>query len=154
MNKIEELRSRLAAALGFRVKSLNGADHYVDGDDVLGLVEQWLPDEPQHILAVIERYGLKVERMVKEGTRPRPGEEPVFVFCVRSKTLVYRSLSESNLARSSLPYVSGNTLTEAVLLWAVLRAERIVEYKADPLMSSAYNFDRLEELVYITRFGE
>lgn len=152
MDNIKELRSRLAIALGWKVKSLMGADCYVDADGhSLGLVESWEPEAPEHILSVIERYGLKVERMVKPGTYPKPDQEPQFVFFVRSKNQVYRVLSEDNLARSGTPYVSGKTLTEAVLTWAVLRAEHVVKLKADPVMSKAYNFSMLEELVYIVQ---
>ncbi|QZE59943.1 hypothetical protein pEaSNUABM35_00026 [Erwinia phage pEa_SNUABM_35] len=157
MAGINELRSRLAAALNLEVKTALTADieYYVDPDGLpMGLVQHWKPDAPEKIIQVIEQYGLRVERVVKSGLpKPIDADNVEWVYHVWSRHPVYRGLSDENLMRREGPRVAGETLTLAVLTWAVLRAERIKELRACPVQSKSYNFERLQERVYVSSVG-
>lgn len=157
MTCINELRSRLGAALDLEVKTAPNADieYYVDSDGLpMGLVKDWRPDVPEKIVQVIEQYGLRVERVVKPGIpKPIDADNVQWVYHVWSRHPVYRSLSVDNFARREGPRVAGETLTLAVLTWAVLRAERIKELRACPVQSKSYNFERLQERVYVSSVG-
>ncbi|QZE59607.1 hypothetical protein pEaSNUABM39_00027 [Erwinia phage pEa_SNUABM_39] len=154
---INELRGRLAAALCLEVKTAPNADieYYVDPDGLpMGLVQEWRPDAPEKILQVIEQYGLRVERVVKPGLpKPITAENVEWVYHVWSRNPVYRGLSDQNVMRREGPRVEGQTLTIAVLTWAVLRAERIKELQSCPVQSKGYNFNLLQERVYVSAVG-
>ncbi|QZE58587.1 hypothetical protein pEaSNUABM28_00030 [Erwinia phage pEa_SNUABM_28] len=157
MPGINELRSRLAAALDLEVKTAPTADieYYVDSDGLpMGLVQEWRPDAPEKIIQVIEQYGLRVERVVKPGLpKPVDADNIQWVFNVWSRHPVYRTLSSDEFIHQGGPRIEGETLTMAVLTWAVLRAERIKRLKADRTMSKAYNFNVLRERVYVSAVG-
>lgn len=162
---IEALRERLAKALGYvhvggrRVMSglpASGLDHYVDaeGKDVCW-VSDWLPDSPDKILQVIERYGLSVERVASPDQRPQSINEVKWEYHVWSRMVMYRNLSDDQFGYRRLKgaRVRAKDLTTAVLTWAVLRAEHVLALKQDALASDQYNFDRLKEKVYVSEAG-
>lgn len=156
MPQINELRSRLAAALDLEVRTAQTADieYYVDPDGLpMGMVQEWLPDAPEKIIQVIERYGLRVERIVHPDHRPRPGEEDkiVWQYNVWSRNPIYRTLSQDygHTLRNG-PRVVGNDLTTAVLTWAVLRAERVKQLRESKVEAPMYKFEVLREKVYVS----
>lgn len=157
MTGINELRSRLVAALDLKTQTAPKADieYYVDpAGNPMGLVRDWLPDAPEKIIQVIEQYGLRVERVVKPGLpKPIDADNVQWVYHVWSGHPLYRALSVDNFARSKGARVEGQTLTLAVLTWAVLRAEHIKELQSCAVMSKAYNFERLQERVYVSAAG-
>lgn len=162
---IEALRERLAKALGYVLKCGDkttpsftsvGLGFYVDaeGKDVCW-VSDWLPDSPDKILQVIERYGLSVERVASPDQRPQSINEVKWEYHVWSRMVMYRNLSDDQFGhrRPKGARVAAKDLTTAVLTWAVLRAEHVLALKQDALASDQYNFDRLKEKVYVSEAG-
>ncbi|ARW58673.1 hypothetical protein HOS33_gp033 [Erwinia phage vB_EamM_Y3] len=162
---IEALRERLAKALGYVLKCGDkttpsftsvGLGFYVDaeGKDVCW-VSDWLPDSPDKILQVIERYGLSVERVASPNQRPQCASEVKWEYHVWSRMVMYRNLSSDahRYHRVKGARVTAKDLTTAVLTWAVLRAEHVLALKQDALASDQYNFDRLKEKVYVSEAG-
>lgn len=163
---IEALRERLAKALGFELKCGDkttpsftsvGLGYYVDasGKDVCW-VSDWLPDTPDKILQVIERYGLSVERVASPDQRPQSINEVKWEYHVWSRMVMYRNLSNDQFGHRRVrgARVQAKDLTTAVLTWAVLRAEHVLALKQDALASDQYNFDRLKEKVYVPAAGQ
>lgn len=162
---ITELRTRLAKALGYvyvagrRVMSgipASGLGHYDDVDgNLVCMVSDWLPDSPDKILQVIERYGLSVERAALPNQRPMCASDVKWEYCVWSRMTMYRTLSADPFGyrRPARPRVRAKDLTTAVLTWAVLRAEHVLALKQEAPSSDQYNFDRLAEKVYVSKAG-
>ena len=155
-----ELRKRLAVALDLKTQTAPTADieYYVDpAGNPMGLVRDWRPDAPDKIIQVIEQYGLRVERVVKPNLiKPVTSENVEWVFHVWSRHPMYRALSPdiySTRRAHEGPRVAGETLSLAVLTWAVLRAEHIKNLKEDSVLGHSYDFELLQERVYVSATG-
>lgn len=157
---LADLRLRLAQALGLRecgsatARDGSTLKYYVDHNNKpMGLVKDWYPDDPKKIIQVIERYGLHVERIVHPDHKVKPGKEHevVWQYHVWSRHPAYGNLANDEFApRRHGARVTGPDLTSAVLLWAVLRAERVEVLRRDAVLYKHYNFERLQERVYVS----
>ncbi|EBY9527479.1 hypothetical protein D5P86_00675 [Salmonella enterica subsp. enterica serovar Infantis] len=154
MPQINELRERLVQALDMSIVSSGSSACYVDATgNPMGLVSHWRPEAAENILLVIERYGLRVERIVHPEHKPRPGEEDkiVWQYNVWSRNPIYRTLSQDyGYTLRNGPRVVGNDLTTAVLTWAVLRAERVKQLRESKVEAPMYKFEVLREKVYVS----